>query len=206
MYSTLHLSFHYVWDNHLFRPLVTKQMRRRYFRATKPNISLIKDAQVSCHRSEVALHTDVASDAFKTSKVNHKEDRMLRKGNFWSVMGVMCTDALSTHTAEPRGPWVWLLASQRAPGEGLGHSRKFVTSWYFKKLLFLLGEWSTLSLRELSMYRWPPTASLGGQMGWGDAEKLSWVRHGVSALEKQVSQKQFQPRYFPLTDAKFFGR
>lgn len=43
-------------------------------------------------------------------------------------------------------------------------------------------------------------------MGWGDSEKLSWVRHGVSALEKQVSQKQFQPGYFPLIDAKFFGR
>lgn len=62
------------------------------------------------------MHTDVASDAFKTSKINHKEDRILRMGSFWSVMGMMGTDAFSTHTTEHRGPWIWLLASQRALG------------------------------------------------------------------------------------------
>lgn len=114
-------------------------MRWRYFRATKPDIALIMDAQVGCHRGKITLHTDVASDAFKTSKLSHKEDRMLRKDSFLSVKGVMLTDALSTLTAEPRGPLVWLPASQRAPGQGLSHSRKFVTCWYFKKVLFLLG-------------------------------------------------------------------
>lgn len=120
-------------------------MRQRYFRATKPDISLIMDAQVGSHRGEVALHTEMASNTFKTSKLSHKEDRTLRKGNFLSVKGVTHTDALRTRTAEPWGPLVWLTANQRAPAQGLNHSRKFVTSWYFKKPTFLLGEWSTLS-------------------------------------------------------------
>lgn len=70
--------------------------------------SVIIDAQVCSQRDEVALHTDVASYAFKTNKLSHKEDTTLRAENFLSGSVMEVVDA-----AEPIGQFVWFMTSHR---------------------------------------------------------------------------------------------
>lgn len=89
---------------------------------------LIMDAQVHFKKDEFALNTDVASDAFKTNKLCHKEYTTLRGESFLSG-SVMCIEFTDKYTLEHISPFVRLQVTQ-APVQGLGHSRKcFLTSW-----------------------------------------------------------------------------
>lgn len=56
-------------------------------------------------KDEVALHTDVASDAFKTNELSHREYTTVSGGEFLSG-SVMCIEVTDRHTPEPFGQCV----------------------------------------------------------------------------------------------------